>query len=70
MLLDLRQRQRTSKGHEELRERVAVEHGLAHVCRLQGPRARYLGVRKNEFDLRRAACVVNLHAAQRAQKAA
>jgi len=70
MLLELRQRQRTPEGREELRERVAVEHGLAHVCRLQGPRARYLGVRKNEFDLRRAACIVNLHAAYRAQEAA
>ena len=70
MLLELRQRQRTPGGREELRERVAVEHGLAHVCRLQGPRARYLGVRKNEFDLRRAACIVNLHAALRVQKVA
>ncbi len=70
MLLDLRRRQQTPQGRAELRERVAVEHGLARVCRIQGPRARYLGVRKNEFDLRRTACIVNLHAAARPDAAA
>jgi hypothetical protein len=46
-------------------ERVAVEHRLAHVGRKQGRRARYLGVRKNLFDLRRAAAVVNLEVIDR-----
>jgi IS5 family transposase len=41
--------------------RVAVEHALAHVGRWQGDRARYLGLRKNLFDLRRVAVVHNLH---------
>ena len=36
-----------------LRERVGVEHRLAHLVRRQGRRARYRGVRRNLFDLRR-----------------
>jgi hypothetical protein len=54
-------RQQTPQGPGELRERVAVEHALAHVGHWQGRRARYLGTRKNLFDLRRAAVVHNLH---------
>jgi hypothetical protein len=48
-----------------LRERVKVEHALAHLSRKQGRRARYLGIRKNIFDLRRHAAVVNLEAIHR-----
>jgi len=44
---------------------VKVEHVLAHLSRKQGRRARYLGVRKNVFDLRRHAAVVNLEAIHR-----
>jgi len=36
-----------------LRERVGVEHRLAHLVRRQGRRARYRGVRRNLFALRR-----------------
>jgi len=61
LLAELRQRQQTPEGREELRERVAVEHALAHVGHWQGRRARYLGIRKNLFDLRRVAVVHNLH---------
>lgn len=53
------------KGREELRERVAVEHRLAHLGRKQGRRARYRGVRRNLFDVRRAASVVNLETIHR-----
>lgn len=60
LLTELRGLQRTPDGRARLRERVAVEHGLAHVGRWQGRRARYRGVRKNLFDLRRAAVVHNL----------
>lgn len=67
---DLRARQRTPEGRQELRERVSVEHGLAHVCRRQGPRARYIGTRKNLFDLRRVAAVENLHVADRSERLA
>jgi Transposase DDE domain/Transposase domain (DUF772) len=47
-------------GREHLRERVVVEHRLAHLARQQGPRARYRGTRKNLFDARRHAAVLNL----------
>jgi transposase len=61
LLQELRERQQTPQGRAQLRERVAVEHALAHVGRWQGRRARYQGVRKNVFDLRRCAVVHNLH---------
>ncbi len=61
LLQELRQRQLTSGGRAQLRERVAVEHSLAHLGHWQGNRARYIGLRKNLFDLRRTAVVHNLH---------
>jgi transposase len=61
LLEELRERQRTPAGRAQLRERTAVEHGLAHVGYWQGDRARYRGDRKNLFDLRRTAVVHNLH---------
>jgi hypothetical protein len=61
LLQELRERQQTPQGRAQLRERVAVEHALAHVGHWQGRRARYRGVRKNVFDLRRCAVVHNLH---------
>jgi DDE family transposase/transposase-like protein DUF772 len=61
LLHELRTRQQTPAGRAKLRERVAVEHSLAHVGRWQGDRARYIGARKNLFDLRRVAVVHNLH---------
>jgi hypothetical protein len=56
----LRRLQSTPAGREKLRERVTVEHGLAHVSSRQGPRARYRGIRKNAFDLRRLGAIHNL----------
>jgi hypothetical protein len=67
LLMELRERQLTSEGRAKLRERVTVEHTLAHVSRWQGRRARYRGVRKNLFDLRRCAVVHNLHVLARSQ---
>jgi len=61
----LRKQAATSAGRQELRERVPVEHRQAHTCRRQGRHARYLGSRKNEFDLRRAAAVSNFEVIQR-----
>src|SRR6266849_2113853 len=61
LLAELRQRQQTPAGRAKLRERVKVEHALAHVGHWQGRRARYRGTRKNLFDLRRVAVVRNLH---------
>jgi hypothetical protein len=69
LLMELRQRQQTPQGRAKLRERVAVEHTLAHVGRWQGRRARYRGLRKNLFDLRRCAVVHNLHVLARSQPA-
>ncbi|HEX6552495.1 MAG TPA: transposase, partial [Ktedonobacteraceae bacterium] len=67
LLTELRERQQTPQGRAKLRERVAVEHTLAHVGRWQGRRARYRGLRKNLFDLRRCAVVHNLHVLARSQ---
>ena len=61
LLAELRQRQHTAAGRAALRERVAVEHTLARIGQWQGDRARYRGLRKNLFDLRRMAVVSNLH---------
>jgi hypothetical protein len=67
LLVELREAQQTSEGRQKLRERVAVEHTLAHVGQWQGRRARYRGVRKNLFDLRRCAVVHNLHVLARSR---
>ncbi len=40
---------------------VSVEHCLAQIGQWQGDQARYIGLRKNLFDLRRMAIVHNLH---------
>ncbi len=61
LLQELRERQASPKGRAKLRERVTVEHSLAHIGQWQGDRARYIGIRKNLFDLRRMAVVHNLH---------
>jgi hypothetical protein len=61
LLAELRAAQQTPQGRVRLRQRVKVEHTLAHVGRWQGRRARYMGERKNLFDLRRVAVVHNLH---------
>ena len=61
LLAELRQRQLTSLGRAKLRERVAVEHVLAHIGHWQGHRARYRGTRKNLSDLCRCAVLHNLH---------
>lgn len=61
----LRNLMATSRGRERVRERVAVEHRLAHIGRRQGKRARYRGVRKNLFDVRRAASIQNLETIHR-----
>jgi transposase len=69
LLVELRERQQTKDGRAKLRERGSVEHSLAHVGRWQGERARYVGVRKNLFDLRRVAVVHNLHVLARQEAA-
>ena len=61
----LRNLTRTAAGRQHLRERVAVEHTLAHAGRRQGRRARYIGTRKNLWDWRRAATITNLETIDR-----
>jgi Transposase DDE domain/Transposase domain (DUF772) len=56
----LRKQIHTAAGREALRERTMIEHKLAHISQRQGNDARYLGVRKNTFDLRRASAIQNL----------
>jgi DDE family transposase/transposase-like protein DUF772 len=65
-LVELRAAQKTSSGRNELRKRTVVEHSLAAIGRSQGKKARFVGERKNLFDLRRHAAVANLFVAARA----
>ncbi len=50
----------TADGRQRLRERVPVEHALAHQRSRQERFARYRGVAKNDFDAQRIAAVNNL----------
>ena len=61
----LRRLQATGTGRERLRTRVPVEHQLAHIANRQGPHARYRGIRRNTFDLRRLGAVQNLESIAR-----
>ena len=54
----------TVEGRAALRERVGVEHGLAHVSQRQGNEARYCGIRKNTYHLRLVCAIQNLERAQ------
>src|SRR5215211_5967490 len=63
----LRKQMQTSAGRAALRERTTIEHKLAHISQRQGNHARYLGVRKNTFDLRRASAIQNLEALHRSE---
>jgi hypothetical protein len=59
----LRAKIRTKRGRASLRKRTAVEHAISHQLAHQGRRARYKGLRKNQFDGRRHAAVSNLQVA-------
>lgn len=59
----LRTKMKTQRGRASLRKRTAVEHTIAHQLAHQGRRARYKGLRKNQFDGRRHASVSNLQIA-------
>lgn len=61
----LRTLSKCKTGRQRFRERIPVEHSLAHVGQRQGNRARYMGTRKNLYDLRRAALIQNLEITQR-----
>lgn len=51
----------TPEGREQRRERIAVEHALARLGSVQGRRARYHGLKKNQFHTEACAVVVNLY---------
>ena len=70
LLQTLRAHQHRPDGRARLRERTTVEHSLARVDQIQGPKARYKGVRKNTLDLRRTAVIANLQRLARLPKAA
>ena len=53
----------TVEGRAALRERVGVEHGLAHVSQRQGNDARYCGTLKNTSHLRLVCAIQNLERA-------
>lgn len=61
----LRAKMRTKARRASLRKRTSVEHAISHHVATQGRRARYKGLRKNQFDGRRHAAVQNLHIAAR-----
>ena len=65
-----RKLQETSSGRAIYRQRVAVEHCLAHIAARKGASARYIGVRKNLFDLRRASAIQNLEEVHRMDRTA
>ena len=55
----------TSIGRKKRRERIPVEHALARVGAIQGKRARYRGLEKNQFDLERVAVINNFYVLER-----
>lgn len=70
LLLQLRKDLTTPRGRHALRQRTTVEHSLARLTRIQGPRARYKGTRKNSLDVRRCCAVDNLQTLARLRSAA
>jgi IS5 family transposase len=68
--ISLRSAAQTKTGRASLRQRIAVEHGLATIHNRQGDRARYRGLRKNLFDLRRYAALTNLSVIDQLRRAA
>ena len=70
LLQTLRADQHQPEGRARLRERTTIEHTLARVGHIQGPKARYKGIRKNTLDVRRAATIANLQRLARLPQAA
>jgi hypothetical protein len=60
LLQSLRAHQQQPEGRTRLRQRTTIEHSLARVAHLQGPKARDTGIRTNTLDVRRVAVVANL----------
>ena len=62
---ELRAKSKTKRGRASLRTRTAVEHAISPHVAHQGRRARYKGLRKNQFDGRRHAALSNLQVTAR-----
>lgn len=60
----------TRDGRERTRQRIPVEHVLARVGQIQGRRARYRGLAKNNFHLTQTAIVNNCYVLDRLLRAA
>jgi len=69
LLIQLRGDLKTPDGRAALRGRTTIEHSLARLGRIQGPRARFKGTRKNTLDARRCAAVDNLQTVARMREA-
>lgn len=54
----------SAQGRQRLRERVGVEHSLAHVAQRQGNHARYDGVVKNRLHLHLVCAIQNVERAR------
>ncbi|MEM8760707.1 MAG: transposase [Pseudomonadota bacterium] len=65
LLQRLQRKRRTSEGRKQLRQRVAVEHALAHSLVYAPHQARYLGARKNTMAIRIAGTILNLQTVDR-----
>jgi transposase-like protein len=63
-------RSRIRQGVRDSATRTTIEHSLARIQQIQGPRVRYKGLRKNTLDLRRIAVVTNLQRVARLPNAA
>ena len=59
-----KEKMKTPEGRADLRKRVVIEHRIAHQVSNQGRKVRYNGIRKNQYDGRRHASVINLQLAQ------
>lgn len=70
LLQHLRAAQQRPDGRVHLRARTTIGHSLARVQHIQGPKARYKGLRKNTLDVRRVAAVINLQRVARLHVAA
>ena len=64
----LRAKMKTQRGRAALRKRTPVAHAISHQLAHQGRRARYKGLRTNQFDGRRHAAVSNLQVAAHYEK--
>ncbi|MBX2803868.1 MAG: transposase [Myxococcales bacterium] len=65
LLQRLQHKRRTPDGRKRLRERVAVEHALAHNLVYAPHQARYIGARKNTMAIRTGGTILNLQAVDR-----